>query len=405
MTKQKILLLGGSAQQVVAIETSKRMGYYTVLCDYLPDNPGQYVADKYYNVSTTDVEAVYGVARKEGVSGILAYASDPAALPAAIVSERLGLPTNPSKSVEILGVKHLWRNFLQNNGFACPGNFTIHPDTPLEEIMSKMQSLRFPVVIKPTDSSGSKGVTVLENPHGLQDAVCRAGLYSRNKILIVEELIHRGFPYLIGGDIFVWQGKIMLFGEMACMRDDKGTGLIPIGKKKPSGLNDNQKENVHAELQRMITRLGVKFGEFNIEVLLDDQDNVHFLELGPRAGGNMIPIQLSDAFGVDLVKANVSAAMGCNPELELDEKPGCYFTYVLHSHSDGMFKGVDFSEEIAGNVYRKVLYKKCGDRVEAFDGAGKAIGIVFMHSDTEHEMNHICARLDELIKVKVDDGE
>lgn len=405
MSRQKILLLGGSAQQVVAIETAKRMGYHTVLCDYLPDNPGQYVADKYYNVSTTDVEAVYDVARKEGVSGILAYASDPAALPAAIVSERLGLPTNPSKSVEILGVKHLWRNFLQNNGFACPGNFTIHPDTPLVEIMSKIQSLRFPVVIKPTDSSGSKGVTVLNNLSEIEKAIDIADSYSRNKVLIVEEFISNAFHSVIGGDIFVQDGHIVLFGEMSCIRDDAWGGLIPIGERRPSGLSRRQMDKLHAELQRLVAMLDMRFGELNIEVLLDNNDDVHFLELGPRAGGNMIPIQLSDAFGVDLVRANISAAMGCSPELELDEKPGCYFTYVLHSHSDGMFKGVDFSEEIAGNVYRKVLYKKCGDRVEAFDGAGKAIGIVFMHCGTEHEMNRICARLDELIKVKVDDGE
>ena len=405
MSRQKILLLGGSAQQVVAIETAKRMGYHTVLCDYLPDNPGQYVADKYYNVSTTDVEAVYDVARKEGVSGILAYASDPAALPAAIVSERLGLPTNPSKSVEILGVKHLWRNFLQNNGFACPGNFTIHPDTPLVEIMSKIQSLRFPVVIKPTDSSGSKGVTVLENLREIEKAIHLADSYSRNKVLIVEEFISNAFHSVIVGDIFVQDGHIVLYGEMSCIRDDAWGGLIPIGERRPSGLSRRQVDKLHAELQRLVAMLDMRFGELNIEVLLDNNDDVHFLELGPRAGGNMIPIQLSDAFGVDLVRANISAAMGCSPELELDEKPGCYFTYVLHSHSDGMFKGVDFSEEIAGNVYRKVLYKKCGDRVEAFDGAGKAIGIVFMHCGTEHEMNRICARLDELIKVKVDDGE
>lgn len=55
---KKIFLLGGSAQQVIAIKTAKRLGYYTVLCDYLPDNPGQYVADKYYNGSTTDIEVI-----------------------------------------------------------------------------------------------------------------------------------------------------------------------------------------------------------------------------------------------------------------------------------------------------------------------------------------------------------
>lgn len=86
MKQKKIMLLGGSAQQVVAIKTAKNLGYYTVLCDYLPDNPGQYVADKYYNASTTDVEAVYQIAKDEQVDGILAYASDPAALPAAIVA-------------------------------------------------------------------------------------------------------------------------------------------------------------------------------------------------------------------------------------------------------------------------------------------------------------------------------
>ena len=86
---KKLLLLGGSAQQVVAIETAKRLGYETVLCDFLPDNPGQYHADKFYMVSTTDKNAVLEVAEKEKINGILAYASDPAAPTAAYVAEKL----------------------------------------------------------------------------------------------------------------------------------------------------------------------------------------------------------------------------------------------------------------------------------------------------------------------------
>ena len=83
---KKILLLGGSAQQVIAVETAKKLGYYTVLCDYLPDNPGQYVADKFYLESTTDKKTILKIAEKEKVSGILAYASDPAAPTAAYLS-------------------------------------------------------------------------------------------------------------------------------------------------------------------------------------------------------------------------------------------------------------------------------------------------------------------------------
>ena len=90
---KKILLLGGSAQQVIAIETAKRLGFYTVLCDYLDDNPGQFAADKFYLVSTTDKEAVLKVAESEKIDGVMAYASDPAAPTAAYVAEKMGLPT------------------------------------------------------------------------------------------------------------------------------------------------------------------------------------------------------------------------------------------------------------------------------------------------------------------------
>ena len=404
MLQKKILLLGGSAQQVIAIKTAKELGYYTVLCDYLSDNPGQYVADKYYNASTTDVEAVYQIAKDEQVDGILAYASDPAALPAAIVAERLGLPTNPAKSVEVLGLKYPWRQFLHNNGFACPKVYSFHPDTTLEDVKENAKDFTFPVVVKPTDSSGSKGVTVLESWDGLEQAIVWADSYSRNKVLLVEEYIQRGFPSVIGGDIFVWNGKVVLYGEMECLRDLVHCPLIPIGKMLPAGINTSQRNNIYKELQKIVTVLGIRFGELNIEIILDKNDNVHFLELGPRAGGNMIPIQLSDAYGIDLVKANVQAAMGEKPEfLEQPVKslPGCFMHYVLHSYEAGTFKGVEIDERIAKNVYRQVIYKQEGDPVEVFDGAGKALGIIFLHFDTVEQMEDFCKNYNNLIRIKL----
>lgn len=399
---KKILLLGGSAQQLVAIRAAKELGYYTVVCDYLPDNPGQYIADKFYSTSTTDIEAVYEIAKNEQVDGILAYASDPAALPASIVAERLGLPTNPSKSVEILGLKYPWRKFLQDNGFACPKVYSFHPNTPKEDIIAGAQTFTFPLVVKPTDSSGSKGVSMLNDWSTLEDAIAWADSYSRNKVLIVEEYIQRGFPSVIGGDIFVWDGKIVLYGEMECLRDVVNSPLIPIGEKKPAALNDLQKGRIYSELQRIVTALDIRFGELNIEILLDTEDNVHFLELGPRAGGNMIPIQLSDAFGVDLVKANVQAAMGETPDFigkPVEALSGCFMHYVLHSYKDGTFQGIEIDESIRKFIYREVIYKQSGDSVEVFDGAGKALGILFLHFDTIEEMDNFCENHNSLIKI------
>ncbi len=378
MSQRTILLLGGSAQQLVAIRAARDLGYRTVLCDYLPDNPGQHEVDRFYQVSTTDVDAVYEVARKERVDGVLAYASDPAALPAAIVCERLGLPTNPSGSVEVLGIKHRFREFLRDNGFACPRMVTFNPNVDVESLKEQLKGLTFPIIVKPTDSSGSKGVTKLMDTENLTGAISHADSYSRNKVLIAEEFIERGFPYVIGGDIFVEDGRIILFGEMSCLRGDKGKSLIPIGERKPSGLNAVQTERVHDELQRIVSALGIRSGELNIEILLDMDDNVHFLELGPRAGGNMIPIQLSDAFSVDLPRANVLVAMGERSGLVPQEQEGCFCHYVVHSKVDGIYEGLEISPGIAPYIYRECIYRHQGDKVEAFDGAGKAIGIVFL---------------------------
>lgn len=76
--------------------------------------------------------------------------------------------------------------------------------------------------------------------NGLEKAISQADEYSRNKVLLVEEFIQRGYPYVIGGDIFVWNGKIVLYGEMECLRDMVRSPLIPIGKK-PAAINEKQK--------------------------------------------------------------------------------------------------------------------------------------------------------------------
>lgn len=120
VNNEKILLLGGSNQQIPAIEQAKKQGYYTVLCDYLPDNPGQHYADKFYCASTTDEEAILEVAQRERVNGIVAYASDPAAPAAAYVAVKMGLPASPFKAVEVLTNKDKFRTFLAEHGFCTP---------------------------------------------------------------------------------------------------------------------------------------------------------------------------------------------------------------------------------------------------------------------------------------------
>lgn len=396
---RSILLLGGSAQQVVAIETAKRLGYRTILCDYLPDNPGQYVADVFYQESTTDRETVLEIAIKENIEGVLAYASDPASPVAAYVAEQLGLPTNPLSTVEVMSQKHLFRRHLKENGFPCPASASFAPDDDLEEVWRSLQGFSLPIVVKPTDSSGSKGVSIVDSEQEFIDAVEAARKIGKNDILIAEEYIEKGYPHVVGGDIFVVDGEIRFWGLMDCMRD-AAADLVPTGKMAPVGLSEKQARLVKELLQNLVTSLDIRFGELNVEVILGKDDIPYIIELGSRAGGNMIPVQLSDMSGIDLVAANVLCAMGEQPErIDFEQPQEAYATHVLHSLQSGTYKAVQIDDELMPHVYRQVLYAREGDRVEPFNGANRAIGIVFAKFDSAQQMRDNMGKINDSIHI------
>lgn len=393
---KKILLLGGSAQQIIAIKTAKKHGFYTVLCDFLSDNPGQHEADKFYLVSTTDKEAVLEVATKENVDGILAYASDPAAPTAAYVAEKLGLPTNPYKSVETLCNKDKFRVFLKENGFNAP----VSKGYSDNDVDTSLFSL--PVIVKPVDSSGSKGATVLRDWSNLQKACDFAFSYSRSHRIIVEEYIEKKHKYLIGGDIFVYDGKVILWGLLNCHRDINVNPLVPVGKSYPLLLDEQDKAEVQKTLQNMINRLGICFGSVNVEIVVDKFGKVWPIDVGPRAGGNMIPDLLGLIFGVDVVEMAVLTAMGETIENKVHKGIPYYATHNLHTNKNGVYKTIKFSKELEKRIIKKYLYKNTGDKIEYFDNAAKALGIIFMKFDNKLEMDNILNDVNSLYKVVIE---
>jgi biotin carboxylase len=396
MPNKKILLLGGSAQQVIAIDKAKELGFDTVLCDYLPDNPGQYHADRFYQTSTTDKEAVLKIAENEGIDGIIAYASDPAAPTAAFVAEKLGLPTNPYESVEILCNKDRFREFLLQNGFHTP---TAHGYGSIEEAKNDLNNFEFPVIIKPVDSSGSKGATVMHSPDKIEEALSLAFSFSRSKRIIIEGFIEKNHPYLIGGDIFVVDGKVVLWGLLNCHRDERVNKLVPVGKSYPLDLRDEDAMAVRETLQKMVDKLGIRQGAMNVELVVDKKGQVWPIDVGPRNGGNMIPDLLGMIFGVDVVDMSVRAAMGESINIETPSGVPYFATHNLHSDRDGIYADILFDEAIEKHIVKKCIYKKDGDTVEFFDNASKALGIVFMKFESMSEMSEMLSNVYDHITV------
>lgn len=396
---KKILLLGGSTQQIPAIEYAKKAGYYTVLCDYLEDNPGQYVADKFYLVSTTDKESVLKVAKEENVDGIVAYASDPAAITAAYVANKLELPSNPYESIEILSKKNLFRNFLRENDFNCPASKEFNS---LESVWIEIDKFKFPIMIKPIDSSGSKGVSKVDNIEQIENAFNYAMSISREKTVIIEEYIERDHDFMIGGDIFVIDGKIEFWGLISSYRDKKGNPFVPIGNRYPLDISEERLSEIHIELQKLIDLLDIKFGAFNIEIMFTSKNELYFIEVGPRNGGNMIPDFLYMATGIDTIETTIECSMGnFNNDLKDLKKGGFYSTYVLHVNHDGILNDIKYSKEIKEAIIKTVMYKKSGDEVFSFEGANKALGIIFMKHKSNQSMSNIMDNIDDYINIEL----
>lgn len=400
--KKTILLLGGSEAQLVAIKKAKELGYRTVVCDYLPDNPGQCIADSFHLVSTTDKDAILQVAKEEQIDGIVAYSSDPAAPTAAYVANNIGLPGLRHEMVCRFCEKQLFRKYLKYHGFNTPQSLQV--DIPYHISQLDYSNFNLPVIVKPTDSSGSKGVTVVDNWDGLAKALEYAEKYSRNKSLIIEEFIQRDHPHVIEAEIFVINGEVVSWGLINSIRDWSSNPLLPAGYSYPLDLPDKRVEIVKKEVSRLVKSMGEPSGAFNIEMIIDRNDRLYFIDAGPRNGGNMLPEFISMISGKDLVDATIKNAMGesQNIDVTLDGVSGGFWgLVVLHSHQNGIFNGVKYNADAKNSLIRENIQKQDGETVNAFQTCNNLVGLSFFHFDSKQQMENVMYHMNDSIKVEL----
>ena len=382
---RRLLILGGTHFQIPAIEYAHSRGYYVITCDYLPDNPGHRLADEYHNVSTTDKEAVLALARELNIDGILCFASDPAAPTAAYVSEQMGLAGNTLSAVQTFGEKHLWRKFLAEHGFNTPKAKSY---STIEEVDTT--EWHYPVMVKPIDSSGSKGVTKVERGEDLASTFTYALSFSRAKHVIIEEFVER-VGAQIGGDGFYGEERLdfVCFGDQVV--DNNINGFVPCGMMFPSKISTQLARRIHDELERAIRLSGLRNLSFNLEVMIDKEENIYLMEIGPRNGGNCIPEVIEQYSDVNMVALAVEAAMGNNLTIAPHYNNSVHAYYALHSEHEGVYRGYKVSDEFVGEITKEYIFLKSGDEIGKFTGSNQTIGILLLRFDTRKQMEEFFA--------------
>lgn len=395
---KKLLLLGGLFYLKPVIEAAHKLGVHVITCDYLPDNIAHRYSDEYHNVSIIDKEEVLELAQRLKIDGIMSFAVDPGVVTAAYVAEKMGLPFAGSyESVRILQNKDLFRKFLSDHGFNVPAS---NGYTELSEALSDLHRFEFPVIVKPTDSAGSKGVTRVDRAAGIPEAFRHAKENSISGHVIIEEFIEkRGCSS--DCDSFSLNGRMVMTTFNAQHFDkDAANEYVPSAYSWPSTFTEMEEEYLSSEIQRLVTLLNLNTSIYNIETRIGINDKPYIMEMSPRGGGNRLAEMERLISGNDLIEAAVRGALNMPvPEFKRPDINGHWAEIVIHSDRPGIFKEVKIASEYRQYVRMLDLYVRCGDTIHSFEGANNAIGTVAVKLPTQEQLDKVLASTNDWIHV------
>lgn len=400
---KKLMILGGSRYALPVVEAAHKLGIYVITCDYLPNNIAHKYSDKYCNVSIIDKEKTLEVAQDLEIDGIMSFACDPGVVTAAYVAEKMGLPNvGPYESVCILQNKSKFREFLKKNGFTVP---SAKGYKSVEQALDDIDAFHWPVIVKPTDSAGSKGVIRVDDPAELDKSIRYALSFSNSGEFIIEDFImQHGFSS--DTDSFSVNGELK-FVSFNCQRFDKNAKnpYTPAAYSWPSSMSEEHQNELKGEIQRLLKLLNMNTAVYNIETREGMDGKAYIMELSPRGGGNRLAECLRYATGIDIITNMVKYSVGIQMD-DIIQKPynGFWAEIVLHSDTPGVFKELWISDDIRKNVIEIDLWIEEGTEVGGFTAANEAIGTLILKFDTKKKMLNVLDNQNKYVQVKLKNG-
>lgn len=398
MKQKKLMLLGGIRYLLPVIKAAHEQGYYVITADYIPDNIAHQYSDEYVNVSIIDKEAVLKVAREKEIDGIMSFGVDPGVIAASYVQNQMGLPSfGPFESVDILQHKDKFRAFLTDNGFNVPWAYGFSSE---DEAWKAREKFTYPLIVKPTDSAGSKGCTRVDSEAELMDAIQYAFKYTISGHIIIEEFLEKK-GCSSDTDSYAQDGQLKFVSFSAQRFDPNAVNpYTPSAYSWPSTFTKEEEEYLTSEIQRLITLLGMKTSVFNIEVRVATNNKPYIMELTPRGGGNRLCEMLRYATGVDMITAITRAMVGDEPEV-IEQKPynGNWAEIILHADKDGEFVGLQIDPSLLAEIVEEDIWVKPGDFVHGFEAANDAIGTLVLRFENAEDLEKAITNQGEWLKV------
>lgn len=390
---KRLLVAGGGYADIPLVLAAKKLGYYVITSGNRPDELGHCYSDEYRQADFSDPEAMLALAKQARIDAVCACCNDFSALSSASVAEKMGLPGHdPCEVSKIIHHKDQYRKFALANGIKTP---KAEGFSDMRAALDRIEVLPLPVIIKPVDLTGGKGISTIDSIEQAQPALQKAFAISRAKRVVIEEFI-TGSRH--GFSAFLRDGHVVF-----SFSDNEHYFLNPYmvsAASTPSIVPPAVEQRLRVESEKIASLLSIKTGIFHIQYILHGEEPV-IIEICRRAPGDLYIKFVEHATGVDYPGWIVRAAAGLDCSgLSHVEPKGFFARHCVMSASLGRVKEIVFDAQIEKNVIDKFMWWKAGDTVA--DVMTTKFGIVFLKFDSMEEMLDKTERMHKLIRVETE---
>ena len=396
---KRILILGADKKQIQLIKAAKEEGYYVIVCDYTDNHPGIPLADKHYQISYLDKEAVLSIAKSEQIDGVIGN-TDPAMTMVAYISEQLGLVGNSPQSIEQLLSKPAFRKLQVSAGLFSP---TCIEAGDFSEVEPLLEDLKYPIIVKPSVCNGSQGTTKIAAKSlkaNILEAFQLCKRLSRNQKVTIEEFVEMPTLEVVEGDIFVL-GDEILWNGLFTTRRSMMAPMIPMTYIFPAIIPAEKLKEVKTSVTRLVKSAGIRHGEYNIEMYFTKANHLFVIEVNPRQGGHKLPQLMEMHSGIDFNKMLVTTAVGDNSYFNtiksVNHRSEFITNHVIFTRHSGVLEDVVISPEIDRYVTDKEITKKGQYVLQCGSGTDFLAYVTLRFLDRDTQLKYSGENLERLI--------
>ena len=409
---KRLLILGGSRISCEIIRHARAMGIVTGVTDWyaLEKSPAKQLADEAYYVSTSDIDAMVRLIKEKQFDGVLTGFTDSVLPYYAEMCEKAGLPSYGTKEqFEIFIDKEKYKTLMREFDVPTIPEFSID----VERFEESTADIVFPVIVKPVDSSGSRGITVCENKEELKQAVVFATETSKTKEVLVEQYIDNAEATIFW--LFA-DGKyyMSLLGNRHVKHNQEGELPLPVGYTYPAAVQPRFIAEVAPRMEDMFRSVGIQNGMMFMQSKIVD-DTCLVYDIGYRLTGSLEYINLKGMCGFDPLDMMIHFALTgsmCEPEIDkkIDPYLGGKYSYnvslLCKPGNIASIKGLDKIRKLPG-VFDVVVAHPEGDTItEAMKGRLAQITVrILGRAETIEDMKKEMLEIQRLAHVISDTGE